>query len=59
MLVRRRMARPSSGRGTLTVDGVRQDDREAALTPQVRTVDDVREIQEYMPSWSNAASPCP
>ncbi len=35
---------PSSGRCTLKVDGVRRDDLVAALTPQVRSVDDVREI---------------
>jgi acetoin utilization protein AcuB len=35
---------PSSGRCTLKVDGVRRDDLVAALTPQVRSVDDVREL---------------
>ncbi len=35
---------PSSGRCTLKVDGVRREDLVAALTPQVRSVDDVREI---------------
>jgi acetoin utilization protein AcuB len=34
---------PSSGRCTIKVDGVRRDDLVAALTPQVRSVDDVRE----------------
>jgi acetoin utilization protein AcuB len=35
---------PSSGRCTLKVDGVQRDALVAALTPQVRSVDDVREI---------------
>jgi acetoin utilization protein AcuB len=35
---------PSSGRCTLKVDGVSRDALVAALTPQVRSVDDVREI---------------
>ena len=35
---------PSSGRCTLKVDGVAADDLVAALTPLVRSVDDVREI---------------
>ena len=34
---------PSSGRCTLKVDGVTREDLVAALTPQVRSVDDVRE----------------
>jgi acetoin utilization protein AcuB len=35
---------PSSGRCTLKVDGLARSDLVAALTPQVRSVDDVREI---------------
>jgi acetoin utilization protein AcuB len=35
---------PSSGRCTIKVDGVQRDALVAALTPHVRSVDDVREI---------------